>query len=248
MNPPTLNAVMRLQLRLTRDFDMACLFAERSGVENLLALKEKSSFSGALPLTTMLIRHVVENNNTLAHAIERTVVVASNAGVPDIYCGVGQNSIGAKELNYLLRALGPIACRDSSIFSESMKKILRLVIPNSRRGQLDETIPPNSPQIVKVPDEMKVLGLNGLVQSHAPLENLVGLLLRTLVERYFSDIQSKVESTANPKDEDKKKNSSANKILATPQVTLVRRLTGEHIDEDEIANGKTFFIQTYVLS
>ena len=46
VEPDALNAIMRLCLRLTREFDLAAQFAELGGIRLLLSLKQTSSFTG----------------------------------------------------------------------------------------------------------------------------------------------------------------------------------------------------------
>ena len=240
VNAHCLNAILRVILRVTRDFNMACYFAQRNGVEHLLKLKEHSSFSGALPLVTLILRHIVEDAKTLEHTVQRAIATSSNNGVPNMFCGVGQNSLGAKELHYLLRALGPIACRNETLYQDSITKLLRITLPNSRRGQLEETIPPNSPQIIKVPQEHKSISLDGNIDSHMVMENFIHTLLSSLVDRYIQELNDRSSNQSNVKNEKtktEKKKSSVSKT-ATLHSTLVRRLTGEHIDEDEMANGR----------
>ena len=221
---------------------MAQCFAQRNGVQHLLNLTEASSFPGALPLASLLLRHIVEDTETMQNAVNRAVSMASNNGVPNMFCGVGQNSIGAKELHYLLRALGPIACRNSELYIDSTKKIMR-ISTNAWRGQIDKVIPPNTPQIVKVPQDMKTIGLNGNVKPTSVITDFVHILLTSLVERYTLEQISKTndKTTSKQPTGDKKKNENVHKILdnhlslsRTPQLTLVRRLTGEHIDEDDM--------------
>lgn len=247
VNASTLNAIMRLLLRFTRDYNMAQCFAQRDGVQHLLNLTEASSFPGALPLASLLLRHIVEDTETMTNAVNRAVSLASNSGVPNMFCGVGQNSIGAKELHYLLRALGPIACRNAELYNESTKKIMR-ISTNAWRG-MDKVIPPNTPQIVKVPQDMKVIGLNGNVKSTSVITNFVHILMTSLVERYtLEQINKTNDKSAQQKQPamDKKKTENSRKVpdshlslSRTPQLTLVRRLTGEHIDEEEMAICKS---------
>lgn len=244
VNPSTLNAVIRLLLRFTREYEMALIFARRNGVQYLLQLTESSSFPGALPLASLLLRHIVEDINTMKHAVDRAVALAASNGVPNIFCGVGQNSVGAKELHYLLRALGPIACRNTELYNESAMKIMRITT-NSWRGQVDKNVPSNTPQIVKVPTELKSIGLSGNVQYNSIMEDFVHVLLCTVVERYAEEksqgSSDKTKGSAmksdHTKNDDKLKRSHENtRTLSsrTPQLVLVRRLTGEHIDEDEM--------------
>ena len=49
--------------------------------------------------------------------------------------GVSQRSVGAKEMHYVLRVLGPAACRSPALFSELSKEIMRVALPPpSKRG------------------------------------------------------------------------------------------------------------------
>ncbi|XP_065656940.1 E3 ubiquitin-protein ligase HUWE1 isoform X2 [Hydra vulgaris] len=230
--PDVLNAAIRMLLRLTRVFKLAKIFANKGGIQHLLNLKETSSFPGAIPLMVLLLRHIVESVETMKHAVERAVVTACNNGIPNMFCGVGQNSLGARELHYLLRALGPIACRNTNLYIETTMKVAKLLLPSSRgRNQLEESIPPNSAQIVKVPQEIKSLGLDGTVESNPEMEHLVVKLLNSLIERHLLSLDNvSATPTINllPTPEVKK--------VSSPQTLLVRRLRGENVDEDEIAN------------
>jgi E3 ubiquitin-protein ligase HUWE1 len=67
----TLHAVMRVCLRLTRSFENAMIFGGLGGVRLLLGLTQASSFTGFLSLSTLLIRHVMEEPRTLRHAMEK---------------------------------------------------------------------------------------------------------------------------------------------------------------------------------
>ena len=44
VEPDALNAIMRLSLRLTRDFDLAAMFAELGGIKLLLGLTQVNIF------------------------------------------------------------------------------------------------------------------------------------------------------------------------------------------------------------
>jgi E3 ubiquitin-protein ligase HUWE1 len=68
-----LNAVLRLSLRLTQDFDRAVEFTELGGVKMLLALTQASTFSGFTSLATLLIRHVMEDPATLRYTMEKAI-------------------------------------------------------------------------------------------------------------------------------------------------------------------------------
>jgi len=72
----TLHAVMRVCLRLTRNFENAMIFGGLGGVRLLLNLTLDSSFTGFLSLSTLLIRHVMEEPHTLRHAMEKVLELA----------------------------------------------------------------------------------------------------------------------------------------------------------------------------
>ena len=61
VEPDALNAILRLCLRLTRTFHEAALFAELGGIKLLLALTQASSFAGFSSLASLLVRHVLED-------------------------------------------------------------------------------------------------------------------------------------------------------------------------------------------
>lgn len=72
--PDTLHAVMRLCLRLTREHELAKIFALMGGPRMLLQLTEVSAFTGFTSLATLLIRHVLEEGETLRHTMEKVLL------------------------------------------------------------------------------------------------------------------------------------------------------------------------------
>ena len=249
VDPVTLNAAMRITLRLTRDFKMASVFAEEGGPQSLLKLTEKSSFPGAIPLAILLLRHVVEDIQTLQQTIEKVIIGSASHGAGNIVSGVGQNSLGTKEFHFVLRSLGPAACRCPEVFSEAIKRLMRIQLPSQlKRAQSDEhelAIPPNSPQIVKVLQQAKSTTAPSI---HGALVELVTALMDSLVELYVTEMETKAkekmkqESQTSETEEIKEApESTTDSDLAegiTQQANLVRRLTGEPVGDDE-SNGKS---------
>lgn len=133
--PDTLHATLRLALRLTRDYRLASQFSSLGGLRLLLGLEQSSSFSGFISLATLLIRHVLEDECVLAFTMEK-VLRSSCAGTGSHACGVGQDSIGSKEMHYVLRVLAPAAARHPDLFLQIAKKTLRIALPlPAKRGQ-----------------------------------------------------------------------------------------------------------------
>ncbi len=73
MEPDTLHAVMRLCLRLTRNHEVATIFAQLGGVKALLDLSVTSNYNGFLPLANLIMRHVMEDPSCLRFAIEKVI-------------------------------------------------------------------------------------------------------------------------------------------------------------------------------
>lgn len=131
-DPDTLHAAMRLCLRLTRQFEHAESFARLGGVKLLLNLSQSSAFSGFLTLATLLLRHLVEEPETLLHTMEKVVRACTGPSTSPNY----------KEFHYLMRVLAPSACRDVRLFSEVCKAYLRadLSLANKRGEEEDNRL------------------------------------------------------------------------------------------------------------
>lgn len=71
VDPDALHALMRLVLRLTRDYSLAKFFSEKGGVTALLELEQDSNFIGFSSLAILILRHIMEDPTTLRNAIER---------------------------------------------------------------------------------------------------------------------------------------------------------------------------------
>merc|ERR1719270_2663383 len=129
VEPDALNAILRLCLRLTRTFNQATLFAELGGIKLLLGLTQVSCFSGFSSLASLLVRHVLEDEATLRHTMEK--IIRSSAAT--------STAATTKELHYLLRSLAPAACRDPPTFTAAAADILRVDLALlSKRGEPEE--------------------------------------------------------------------------------------------------------------
>ncbi|KAJ6222788.1 hypothetical protein RDWZM_001333 [Blomia tropicalis] len=118
IDPDTLHAVMRLCLRLTRDYSNACLFAELGGISTLLNLSKEAQFVGIVSMTSLIIRHVIEDANVLKVVMEKIIRF--------------QTTNSNQEVNYMFRYFNPAACRDIDLFKESAKAILRINVFNQK--------------------------------------------------------------------------------------------------------------------
>uniref|UniRef100_A0A452VCY4 E3 ubiquitin-protein ligase HUWE1 n=1 Tax=Ursus maritimus TaxID=29073 RepID=A0A452VCY4_URSMA len=192
VDPDTLHATLRLCLRLTRDHKYAMMFAELKSTRMILNLTQSSGFNGFTPLVTLLLRHIIEDPCTLRHTMEKVVRSAATSGAGSTTSGVVSGSLGSREINYILRVLGPAACRNPDIFTEVANCCIRIALPAPRGSgtasddefenlrikgpnavQLVKTTPLKPSPLPVIPDTIKEViydMLNALAAYHAPEE------------------------------------------------------------------------------
>lgn len=57
---------------------------------------------------------------------------AATSGAGSTTSGVVSGSLGSREINYILRVLGPAACRNPEIFTEVANSCIRIALPAPR--------------------------------------------------------------------------------------------------------------------
>ncbi|XP_069738899.1 E3 ubiquitin-protein ligase HUWE1-like [Phaenicophaeus curvirostris] len=196
VDPDTLHATLRLCLRLTRHHKHALLFAELRSTRTILGLTQSSGFTGFTPLVTLLFRHIIEDPCTLRHTMEKVVRSAATSGAGSTTSGVVSGSLGSREVNYILRVLGPAACRSPNVFTEVATGCIRIALPAPRGSgtasddefenlrikgpnavQLVKTTPVKPAALPAIPDPIKDViydMLNALAAYHAPDEGEKG--------------------------------------------------------------------------
>uniref|UniRef100_A0ACB8ENN4 E3 ubiquitin-protein ligase huwe1 n=1 Tax=Sphaerodactylus townsendi TaxID=933632 RepID=A0ACB8ENN4_9SAUR len=192
VDPDTLHATLRLCLRLTRHHKYAMMFAELKSTRMILGLTQSSGFNGFTPLVTLLFRHIIEDPCTLHHTMEKVVRSAATSGAGSTTSGVVSGSLGSREINYILRVLGPAACRNPEIFTDVANSCIRIALPAPRGSvaasddefenlrikgpnavQLVKTTPVKPSPLPAIPDTIKEViydMLNALAAYHAPEE------------------------------------------------------------------------------
>ncbi|XP_068162214.1 E3 ubiquitin-protein ligase HUWE1 isoform X9 [Antennarius striatus] len=192
VDPDTLHATLRLCLRLTRNHQYAMMFAELKSTRMILGLTQSSGFNGFTPLVTLLFRHIIEDPATLRHTMEKVVRSAVTSGAGSTTSGVVSGSLGSREINYILRVLGPAACRNPECFAETASNCVRIALPAPRGAgtasddefenlrikgpnavQLVKTTPLKLSPLPAIPDTIKDViydMLNALAAYHAPEE------------------------------------------------------------------------------
>ncbi|XP_076447673.1 E3 ubiquitin-protein ligase HUWE1-like isoform X2 [Babylonia areolata] len=148
----TLHALLRLVLRLTREHSHAVLFAHLGGPRMLLNLTQSVSFPGFLSLVTLLFRHVLDEPVALRNCMEK-VMRSACSGIGSSASGVGNGSVGSKEMHYVMRVLGPAACRCPKFFVNVARDSLQIALPPQAKIQRDEDesrfTGPATPQLLK---------------------------------------------------------------------------------------------------
>ncbi|XP_060587198.1 E3 ubiquitin-protein ligase HUWE1-like isoform X3 [Ruditapes philippinarum] len=178
----TLHAALRLILRLTREHKYALQFAELGGPKLLLGLTQASAFQGFLSLVTLIFRHILEEPSSLRYCMEK-VIKSTCSGAGSSLSGVSQRSVGAKEMHYVLRVLGPAACRNPALFSELARQCMRIALPPPSKRDDDESrlTGPNSPQILKcVSSDHQAT--SSTIQS--PMKLVIESLMDALIVKY----------------------------------------------------------------
>ncbi|CAH0561864.1 unnamed protein product [Brassicogethes aeneus] len=127
-----LHSVLQICVRLTRDFENAKEFVKLGGVKCLLKMRQTCDFGGFGILATILIRHSLEEPNTLSFAMEKVIRCRTLATIPPPY----------KDLIYLTRQIGGAITRAPDVFFDVAKTIMRVDINAGKEGDsVDATLP-----------------------------------------------------------------------------------------------------------
>ena len=243
-----LNAVVRLCVRLTRDNHLSQVFVEAGGPHHILQLKRSSKFDGFVMLLTLLLRHILEDLDTLRHTMEKVIHSAVISGIGSSNSGVGSNSLGTKEFHYLLRLLSPVAARQPEIFKELLLKSMRFSLPAQikRGGQPgnEVTIPPNQALLVNTVPVTKPPKIPKFSES---VQGVVYELLNALCKDTEDTKTDESVTTATEEQPCSSQNSvpSQSQVGRTlgelgdlldgrPTPSLVRHLTGESLPSEDI--------------
>ncbi|KAL7301215.1 hypothetical protein TKK_0006181 [Trichogramma kaykai] len=126
----TLHALMKVCLRLTRDYASAEEFARAGGVKLLLEITQASSFIGCITLSTLLIRHTLEEPSVLAHTMEKVIRSRTQANIPPAY----------KEILFMTRQISSAVCRDPEVYRQVCEKLLKVDLSVLKRDDNDNRL------------------------------------------------------------------------------------------------------------
>lgn len=158
-----LHALLKVCLRLSRDYNNAIVFAREGGVKLLLDMTQASSFIGSITLSTLLIRHTLEEPQTLASAMEKVVRSRTMSNIPPAY----------KEILFMTRQISSAVCRDPETYRQVCEKILRVDVSVLKRDDVDNRL------VVKALPS--TLTTSQLMTEDVPL-NVIHELLNALIK------------------------------------------------------------------
>ncbi|KAK0081548.1 hypothetical protein PV325_011960 [Microctonus aethiopoides] len=156
----TLHALMKVCLRLTRDYKNAEVFAREGGVQLLLDMTQASSFIGCISLSTLLIRHTLEEPRTLRLAMEKVVRSRTQANIPPAY----------KEVLFMTRQISSAVCRNPDVYQEVCEKILRVDVSVLKRDDVDnrlvvKALSPNHSSAMPMVEDVSINVIHDLLNA-----------------------------------------------------------------------------------
>ncbi|XP_057320129.1 E3 ubiquitin-protein ligase HUWE1-like isoform X1 [Microplitis mediator] len=156
----TLHALMKVCLRLTRDYKNAEVFAREGGVQLLLDMTQASSFIGCISLSTLLIRHTLEEPRTLRLAMEKVVRSRTQANIPPAY----------KEILFMTRQISSAVCRNPDVYRQVCEDILRVDISVLKKDDTDnrlvvKALPSNHSSAMPMAEDVSVSVVHDLLDA-----------------------------------------------------------------------------------
>lgn len=128
MDRDSLHALMKLCVRLTTKYENAEVFAREGGIKLLLEMKQTCGYIGFSTLANLLIRHTLEEPQTLATAMEKVIAARTLQTIPP----------GYRDLIFMLRRMSSAVARDPDIFKQVARSMLRIDVNALRRGVFSE--------------------------------------------------------------------------------------------------------------
>jgi E3 ubiquitin-protein ligase HUWE1 len=155
-----LHALMKVCLRLTRDYRNAEVFAREGGVKLLLDMTQASSFIGCITLSTLLIRHTLEDPLTLGLAMEKVVRSRTQSNIPPVY----------KEILFMTLLISSAVCRNPDVYKQVCENILRVDTSVLKRDEGDnrlvvKALPPNFSASLPMVEDVSVNVIHELLNS-----------------------------------------------------------------------------------
>ncbi|KAG6803233.1 E3 ubiquitin-protein ligase HUWE1 isoform X1 [Apis mellifera caucasica] len=155
-----LHAAMKVCLRLTRDYENAEIFVREGGVKLLLEMSQASSFIGCITLSTLLIRHALEEPCTLRLAMEKVIRSRTQGNIPP----------ACKEILFMTRQINSAVCRNPEVYREVCENILRVDIRLLGKEDDDnrlivKALPPSHSSVVPMVEKASISVVKDLLNA-----------------------------------------------------------------------------------
>lgn len=198
-----LHSILQVCVRFTRDFEMAKVFVAAGGIKCLLRIRFIADFGGFGVLATILIRHALEEPNTLTYAMEKVIRGRALSTIPPPY----------RDLVYLSRQLGAAVMRDPDVFFQVAKNILRVDVSASKPGDaLDAAFP------LKVEPSTR--------NKAPPLEDAVSIqVVYDLLDALLKPLVEKTQEEIDPEKKESDKGACSTETIGV-EVSLVPSIPG----------------------
>ncbi|MBA0691792.1 hypothetical protein Goari_009403, partial [Gossypium aridum] len=121
----TVHAVLQLCSTLTRTHSLAVCFLDGGGVSSLLSLPTSSLFPGFDNVAATIIRHVLEDPQTLQHAMEAEIK-------HNLVAMANRHSNGRVSPRNFLVNLSSVVSRDPVIFMQAVKSVCQVEMVGDR--------------------------------------------------------------------------------------------------------------------
>ncbi|XP_078171361.1 E3 ubiquitin-protein ligase UPL1-like [Carex rostrata] len=124
-----MQAALQLCARLTKTYSLSTLFLEAGGLSSLFNLPSGSIFPGFDSVASVIVRHVIEDPQTLQSAMELEIKHAlSGAGT------LARNGSRVSPQSFLT-SMAPLICRDPSVFMKAAAAVCQ--VDSSSGGRLN---------------------------------------------------------------------------------------------------------------
>ncbi|KAL7249065.1 hypothetical protein ACSBR1_011264 [Camellia fascicularis] len=242
-----MQAVLQLCARLTKVHSLALLFLDNEGMVALFSLPKSCFFPGYDTLASAIIRHLLEDHQTLQTAMELEIRQTLS----------GTRHAGRVSARSFLTSMAPVISRHPGIFMKAATAVCQLessggrnvvVLSKEREKEKDKSKAPgieigaSSNECVKIP-ESKTHDVSGKCpKGHkkipANLTQVIDQLLEIMLKYPLpkSDENCASYSTAMEVDE------PATKVKGKSKVDETRKIESDHLSEKSAALAKVTFV------
>lgn len=234
----TSDALIRLCLRLTTNYQAACSFVEKNGINALLNITRASLFQGYVPLVLMILRHLLEDPEAIKILMDKVIRLQMTSVAT------------SREMHDLLRNLSPLAHRNREAFKNAAMNLLRINTPlfNARARLNDDERTGILLRLVTMKNGEQ--SDNQIYETPKITKDVIGELLNLLPIRHVEQIKyNKSREERGVMEEEcptKKLFQTANILLFLGEITKAYNFVAKIICEHTYPIGNTLHFSRYL--